>query len=693
MLLVDEAGSAGTIELDALRSIAVERGAVIRLVGDYRQSGSPAAGGALRLLAGELGAPELLEVHRFTDPVEAAASLALRGGDQDAVDFYLAAGRAHEVTDLDRVERAYAAWKADSDAGRSSLMMAKSNETVGALNDRARGALLSSGAVCGDQVDLRDGRHAAVGDVVLSRKNDTTIQVGARGHHALNGQLWHVVGVNPDRSLQVHLVGGKVVTTLPSRYVADHVELGYACTIDRAKGTTVDTGHAVVEPGMTREDLYVAVSRGREANHVYVPVEYHLGVDAERAPESPTDADTVLRDIVAREGAQLSATETMREEMDAPGRLDVLVPQYADTVDRLGKTAVVAAAEQARPALDPPLPWLPPVPQGPADGLRENAAIRAARIADRAAELAGRVDVERPSWARPLGDRPAEPAQARDWDRASVLAAAYREQFGVDGDDQVLGDRVDVGSRGRAWQSADDAVRTVCPRRFSEVSDRKLAESISVWQRQQDDAVKWKADAEKAKAEPGTFTKAAERKNEAARADWTAARTRADALRAEVEQTRQKIDQRQAELDAAGRFAGGKRRALSEEIATLKATQQARIAALKEAEARAEELRLRAELRLVEARERDERALTSAQSRADKAEELAAASRESLYEALDEQAYRERNGIQVDDDPAVLAQEQAEREQALQQQREQQLQRSARMDEVMAQTQTEAFGI
>ena len=63
---------------------------------------------------------------------------------------------------------------------------------------------------------------------------------------------------------------------------------------------------------MTREDLYVAVSRGREANHVYIPVEYHLGVDAERAPESATDADTVLRDIVGREGAELSATETMR---------------------------------------------------------------------------------------------------------------------------------------------------------------------------------------------------------------------------------------------------------------------------------------------------------------------------------------------------------------------------------------------
>ena len=59
--------------------------------------------------------------------------------------------------------------------------------------------------------------------------------------------------------------------------------------------------------------------------------------------------------------------------MDAPGRLDALVPQYADTVDRVGKTAVVARSEHVLPPVDPPLPWLPPVPQVPADELRENA--------------------------------------------------------------------------------------------------------------------------------------------------------------------------------------------------------------------------------------------------------------------------------------------------------------------------------
>ena len=707
MLLVDEAGSAGTLDLDALRGIAVERGAVIRMVGDWRQSGSVAAGGALRLLANELGAAEMLEVHRFTDPAERSASLALRSGDTAAVDFYLGAGRVHETTDLDQVERTYQAWKADIAAGRTSLMMAKSNDTVDRLNTLAHGDLFPAGRV-GESVDLRGGQWAQVGDTVLSRKNDTRIPVGARGNHALNGQLWNVKAVNADGSLRVQLADGKAVTTLPARYVAEHVELGYAATIDRAKGSTVDTGHAVVDPGMNREDLVVAVTRGRESNHVYVPVEYHLDVDVEHPAETPTTGGDVLVGIVEREGAELSATEVMREEMDAPGRLDVMVPEYADTVERVGKTAVVARSEHVLPRVDPPLPWLLPVPQVPADDLVLNARGRAQSIADRAAELGNRVDVERPSWARPLGARPVEPVPARSWDRAATFAAAYREQFGIDDADQVLGERVDTGTRGKAWQAADDAVRTVCPRRFSEVSDRKLAAKIAGWQRVQKDAASAKKDLEKIRTQPGTFVTKAERENAADRAGAQYARSMqaVKAMREEIKREAQVLRDREAELAATGRFAGGKRKALGGEIAALKAAQEARISSLTDAEANLgpsvprvfpdsseAAVEARCEQRLAAAQARDAKTMAGAVAHAERTAAAAAASRDSLSEALDEQAYRERNGMEVADDPAVLEREQAQREQAQQAQRQQEMERSARMNETIAAVQVEGFGM
>ena len=123
-------------------------------------------------------------------------------------------------------------------------------------------------------------------------------------------------------------IDGDAVTTLPADYVTTWVDLGYASTIDRAQGITVDTARVIAHPGMTRQQLYAAMSRGRAENHAHIEVEQQLDVDVERAPDARADSAEVLRQIIARDGAERSATETLREEMDAPHRLDSLVPQY-----------------------------------------------------------------------------------------------------------------------------------------------------------------------------------------------------------------------------------------------------------------------------------------------------------------------------------------------------------------------------
>ena len=86
---------------------------------------------------------------------------------------------------------------------------------------------------------------------------------------------------------------------------------------------------------MTRQQLYAAMTRGRAENHAHIEVEQQLDVDVERAPDARTDRAEVLRQIIARDGAERSATETMREEMDAPHRLDSLVPEYLHAVEML----------------------------------------------------------------------------------------------------------------------------------------------------------------------------------------------------------------------------------------------------------------------------------------------------------------------------------------------------------------------
>jgi hypothetical protein len=113
LIIIDEAGMADTLSLDAAVQFALGRGASVRLVGDDQQLAAIGAGGALRDITHSHGALHITELHRFTDPAEAAASLALREGDPEALTFYLDHGRVH-VGDLARTSQdAFTAWVSD----------------------------------------------------------------------------------------------------------------------------------------------------------------------------------------------------------------------------------------------------------------------------------------------------------------------------------------------------------------------------------------------------------------------------------------------------------------------------------------------------------------------------------------------------------------------------------------------------
>ena len=80
LVIIDEAGMADTLSLDAAVQFAINRGASVRLVGDDQQLAAIGAGGVLRDITHTHGALHLTELHRFTNPAEAAASLTLREG-------------------------------------------------------------------------------------------------------------------------------------------------------------------------------------------------------------------------------------------------------------------------------------------------------------------------------------------------------------------------------------------------------------------------------------------------------------------------------------------------------------------------------------------------------------------------------------------------------------------------------------
>lgn len=333
LMIIDEASLAGTFALDELAAHAEQAGAKILLVGDYAQLQAVDAGGAFGMLVRERDdAPELVDVRRFRHDWEKHASLQLRLGDPVVVDTYIEHNRVIGAPRQDVLETAYRAWRADRDSGQTSILVAETSATVIELNDRARADRILAGDVAEGGVRLHDGTAASVGDVVISRRNNRRLAVG-RGW-VKNNDRWIVTAASDDGSLTVRREHSRLrpAITLPAPYVAEHVELGYAITAHRAQGITVDTAHAVVaSPETTREALYVAMTRGREANTVYVATDQDHLEEHQHREDLQMTARSILFGVLQHSGEELSAHETIIVEQEDWGSIRQLAAEY-DTI-------------------------------------------------------------------------------------------------------------------------------------------------------------------------------------------------------------------------------------------------------------------------------------------------------------------------------------------------------------------------
>jgi ATP-dependent exoDNAse (exonuclease V) alpha subunit len=243
LIIIDEAGMADTLSLDTAVQFAISRGAIVRLIGDDQQLAAIGAGGILRDIKNIHGALHLTELHRFTDPAEAQASLALREGDPSALGFYLDHGRVH-VGDLAKItEDAFAAWISDRAVGLDAIMLAPTRELVAELNRRARDHRLD-GAPAGQEVRLGDGNRASVGDMIITRTNDRRLRLSATDW-VKNGDRWTITHINRSGGLTVRHSRNQLKCQLPADYVTTSTGLGYATTIHGAQGVSADTMHGL----------------------------------------------------------------------------------------------------------------------------------------------------------------------------------------------------------------------------------------------------------------------------------------------------------------------------------------------------------------------------------------------------------------------------------------------------------------
>ena len=311
-MILDEAAMARTDDLAKLVRAVLEARAKLVLVGEPEQLGTVGPGGVFRTLVREHPGPELETVRRFSHAWEKPASLRLRAGDPSALSAYDAHGRITSGTREEMLDRAFTIWRAARDEGSSVLVMAGDNETTDELARRCQADRLGRGEIEAPSVPIATDA-VGVGDEIVTLRNDRRIR-SDRGGFVRNGDRFGVTARGADGSAVVSSLDGRLGFVLPAVYVEEHVALGYALTIHKAQGTTTDRAVVLVEEGMTRPQLYVGMTRGREENRVLV-VSATDDVDHGTSQEKP--AFEVLRSVLRHDGADRSAHDVVRSALAA----------------------------------------------------------------------------------------------------------------------------------------------------------------------------------------------------------------------------------------------------------------------------------------------------------------------------------------------------------------------------------------
>lgn len=344
LVVVDEAGMVGTPHLREILAAATAAGTKTVLVGDaYQLAPVKARAGMFGQLVEDLPwAQRLSEVWRMRDPDERVASLAVRSGGpaplRRAIGWYRSHGRLHTGDGLTMAHDALAGYQADRGAGKDAVLMADSWEVCDALNTR-----LHHDTVPGDAPTVAGarGHRIGVGDIVISRRNDATVQVvdaadTATGAEPVrNGHRWRVYKIDAanNRIAARRLTDG-ARAMFTGDYLTEHVHHGYAVTVHACQGLTADTAHAVLSDRATRALAYVALTRGRDNNHLYLyennageadhahaAVLAEYGIHAARRGTSRAAA-TLLRQVLAHDERARTvldvATDTDRVHQPAP---------------------------------------------------------------------------------------------------------------------------------------------------------------------------------------------------------------------------------------------------------------------------------------------------------------------------------------------------------------------------------------
>ena len=305
VLVVDEAGMAGTRQLAPILDNAAEHGGKVVLVGDPKQLPEIHAGGLLAELDRRLPTIRLAENRRQHNPAEVEALDHLRHGRVErALSTFVDQDRT-VGTNSDAVRQTMVDdWWHHLGKGADALMMAPRWADADDLNRRARHHLRAAGRLEGDPIIVGE-RPYEVGDRVMCLRNDY--------HRGLrNGMVGTVTSINHEhRHIALETDDGRRI--LPADYLdAGHIRHGYAVTVHKAQGSTCDHALVLGSDELYREMGYVGLSCGRLSNRMYLVdgAEQRADREVHATPNQPEGSDVLAaaREALATSRAKKLAT-------------------------------------------------------------------------------------------------------------------------------------------------------------------------------------------------------------------------------------------------------------------------------------------------------------------------------------------------------------------------------------------------
>lgn len=336
VLVVDEAGMAGTRILAPLLHAVDRAQGKLLLVGDPAQLPAVGAGGLYQALCDRLDPLELSGNRRQRDPLEREALTRLRTGDPEP---YLAYAARHGRLAVD--ENVAAAkerllddwWREAHRSPARNVMLAYSRADVNELNQAAHTLMLQHRRLDGEAVTLAE-REYRVGDQVLCRRNDAS--VGLR-----NGMRGTIVDLDGSGFVVRDLAGAN--RHVAFTYAAEHLDYGYALTGHAAQGMTLDRAFVLLpDQGALQEWGYVACTRARLQTRLYLAErDLHERETPLREPDSGTPPERTARAL------QQSAAEPLALDHQPRDTTLNLLNQEQEKLDRQRGSAArrLAAAE------------------------------------------------------------------------------------------------------------------------------------------------------------------------------------------------------------------------------------------------------------------------------------------------------------------------------------------------------------